>query len=65
VAGRRYGEPGVHHLAGVYAGETYKLYRDGELIAEQADDFAPTPVDAPWAIGGRSTPTPGEVPTPS
>jgi hypothetical protein len=50
-----------HHLAGVYAGGAYRLYRDGELIAEQAEPFGPTPVDAPWAVGGRSTPTPGEA----
>jgi hypothetical protein len=49
-----------HHVAGVYEGDTYKLYRDGELIAEQTETFAPTTVDAPWAIGGRLATTPEE-----
>jgi hypothetical protein len=49
-----------HHLAGVNDGVTYRIYRDGELIAEQADTFTPTRVDAPWAIGGRSTSMPVE-----
>jgi Concanavalin A-like lectin/glucanases superfamily len=42
------------HLAGVYDGRMYRLYRDGELMAAVEDSFAPTRVDAPWAIGGRA-----------
>ncbi len=49
-----------HHLAGTYDGQAYRLYRDGRLMAEREDDFAPTMVDAPWAIGGRSATTPPE-----
>jgi hypothetical protein len=47
-----------HHLAGVYDGETYRLYRDGELIVVHPDAFAPERVEAPWAIGGRSATMP-------
>lgn len=47
-----------HHVVGVYDGQSYRLYRDGVLIAEQADTFAPTRVDAPWAVGGRSATVP-------
>jgi hypothetical protein len=43
-----------HHLAGVYDGRTYRLYRDGELVVEHPDDFAPAQVDSPWAVGGRA-----------
>jgi hypothetical protein len=49
-----------HHLAGVYDGQSYRLYRDGELVAEREDDYAPAPVDASWAVGGRSAPDPAE-----
>jgi hypothetical protein len=49
-----------HHLAGVYDGVTYRLYRDGELVTEHPDGFVPMPIDAPWCIGGRSTPAPPE-----
>jgi hypothetical protein len=45
-----------HHLCGVYDGTSYRLYRNGELIAEQADDVAPMRVEAPWAIGARGMP---------
>jgi hypothetical protein len=50
-----------HHLAGVYDGLNYRLYRDGELIAQVEDRIGPTAIDAAWAIGGRSEPTPGEA----
>ncbi len=49
-----------HHIAGVYDGESYRLYRDGELLAEHADTFTPMQFDAPWAIGGRSATDPSE-----
>lgn len=47
-----------HHLCGVYDGASYRLYRDGEVIAEQADPVAPMRVDAAWAIGARGMPDP-------
>lgn len=47
-----------HHLAGVHDGETYRLYRDGELIVVHPDTFAPQRVEAPWAVGGRSATMP-------
>jgi hypothetical protein len=50
-----------HHLVGVYDGRAYRLFRDAVLVAEQEDSFAPTPVDAPWAIGGRSATMPMET----
>jgi hypothetical protein len=45
-----------HHLCGVYDGERYRLYRDGELLAEQADPVAPMHVEEAWAIGARGVP---------
>lgn len=42
-----------HHLCGVYDGGLYRLYRDGELIAEEADAVAPMRVEEAWAIGAR------------
>jgi hypothetical protein len=50
-----------HHLAGVYDGTSYRLYRDGDLVGLAENRFAPTQVDAPWAVGGRSAPGAGEV----
>jgi hypothetical protein len=49
-----------HHVAGVYDGETYRLYRDGELVVEHPDAFVPMQVDAPWGIGGRAETMPPE-----
>lgn len=48
------------YLVGVYDGRMYRLYRDGELIAAVEDSVAPTRVDAPWAVGGRSAVDPEE-----
>lgn len=45
-----------HHLCGVYDGTSYRLYRDGEVIAEQSDAFAPMRVEEAWAIGARGMP---------
>jgi hypothetical protein len=42
-----------HHLCGVYDGDVYRLYRDGERVAEERDTFAPTQVGAAWGVGGR------------
>jgi hypothetical protein len=50
-----------HHLVGVYDGRYYRLYRDGAVVAETENSFAPTQVDAPWAVGGRSATTPEET----
>jgi hypothetical protein len=49
-----------HYLVGVYDGRMYRLYRDGALIAAVEDSAAPTRVDAPWAIGGRSAVEPDQ-----
>jgi hypothetical protein len=45
-----------HHLCGVYDGERYRLYRDGELLAEREDAVAPMRVEEAWAIGARGMP---------
>jgi hypothetical protein len=45
-----------HHLCGVYDGENYRLYRDGELMAEHADAVAPMRVEEAWSIGARGMP---------
>jgi hypothetical protein len=52
-----------HHLCGVYDGTSYRLYRDGEIIAEQADAVAPVRVDEAWAIGARGMPNPTQPET--
>jgi hypothetical protein len=49
-----------HHLAAVYDGQSYRLYRDGSLLNEQAESFMPIKVDAPWAVGGRSVTDPAD-----
>lgn len=49
-----------HHVAGVFDGSSYRLYRDGELLAEHPDTYEPTTMDANWSVGGRSTQTPPE-----
>jgi hypothetical protein len=41
------------HLAGVYDGTHWRLYRNGEEIASRPDPVGVVAVDAPWAIGGR------------
>ncbi len=45
-----------HHVAGVYDGASYRLYRDGQLVAEQPDVTAPMPVEEAWAVGSRGMP---------
>lgn len=42
-----------HHLCGVYDGRSYRIYRDGELLAARLDNVAPMHVEASWAVGGR------------
>jgi hypothetical protein len=45
-----------HHLCGVYDGARYRLFRDGQLLAEQADPVAPMRVEQAWSIGARGMP---------
>jgi hypothetical protein len=47
-----------HHLCGVYDGAGYRLYRDGQLMAEEVDPVAPLIVEEAWAIGARGMPDP-------
>jgi hypothetical protein len=42
------------HLAGVYDGVQWVLYRDGELVASTPQPLGNFFVDATWAIGARS-----------
>jgi hypothetical protein len=42
------------HLAGVYDGARWVLYRDGELVASTDQPLGNFFVDATWAIGARS-----------
>jgi hypothetical protein len=41
------------HLAGVYDGTRWRLYRNGEEVASTPDSVGAVPVKAPWAIGAR------------
>jgi hypothetical protein len=41
------------HLAGVYDGTHWRLYRNGQEVAATADPVGIVPVDGPWAIGAR------------
>jgi hypothetical protein len=41
------------HLAGVYDGSRWILYRDGEQVAATPQTTGVLRVDAPWAIGAR------------
>jgi hypothetical protein len=41
------------HLAGVYDGSRWILYRDGEQVAATSHPVGVLRVDAPWAIGAR------------
>ncbi|HET9221380.1 MAG TPA: LamG domain-containing protein, partial [Roseiflexaceae bacterium] len=41
------------HLAGVYDGTTWRLYRNGVQIASKADSTGAVPVNLGWAIGSR------------
>ena len=42
------------HLAGVYDGTSWLLYRDGALLATHDDKVGAIPVDAAWAIGASA-----------
>jgi hypothetical protein len=41
------------HLAGVYDGNHWRLYRNGKEMASTPDTVGVVPVNAPWAIGAR------------
>ncbi|MFL5347798.1 MAG: LamG-like jellyroll fold domain-containing protein [Hyalangium sp.] len=41
------------HLAGVYDGARWRLYRNGQELASNPDPVGVLPVNAPWAIGAR------------
>jgi hypothetical protein len=41
------------HLAGVYDGSAWRLYRNGEEIASAPSSIGVLPVSAPWAIGAQ------------
>ncbi|MFG6102783.1 hypothetical protein D0962_12310 [Leptolyngbyaceae cyanobacterium CCMR0082] len=43
------------HLAGVYDGTTWRLYRNGEEIANTDDEVGALQVNTDWAIGGHPT----------
>jgi len=55
VASMPTGDPGTWvHLCGVFDGNAYYLYRNGELAASTADATIPPPdIDASWGIGAR------------
>lgn len=42
------------HLAGTYDGSKWNLYRNGVLLASQADSVGALAFDADWAIGQRA-----------
>ncbi len=44
---------------GTYDGTEWNLYRNGSLIATNADEgIGPNQVEAPWSVGSRATPAP-------
>ncbi len=45
------------HLAGVYDGTTWRLYRNGVEIASTVDSIGAVEVDGAWAVGARGTGT--------
>jgi hypothetical protein len=47
------------HLAGVYDGTAWHLYRNGEPMASQQTTVGPLEVNGPWAIGAAVTPQGG------
>ncbi len=42
------------HIAGVYDGQVWRLYRNGEEVARQESTVGAVPVAADWAIGARA-----------
>jgi hypothetical protein len=53
------------HIAGVYDGQTWILYRDGEEIARQDSTVGAVPVDSDWSLGARALASPPCVPAPA
>src|SRR5262249_36568708 len=49
------------HLCGVYDGVNFSLYRNGALLAQQADAMGAIAGDAPWAMGGRASSEPPDA----
>ena len=45
------------HLAGVYDGTTWRLYRNGTEVGSKEDPVGALEMDADWAIGARGTGT--------
>jgi hypothetical protein len=41
------------HLAGVYDGSRWRLYRNGQEVASNPDPVGVVPVKGAWAIGAR------------
>jgi hypothetical protein len=41
------------HLAGVYDGSRWRLYRNGQEVASNPDPVGALAVQGPWAIGAR------------
>jgi len=41
------------HLAGVYDGSHWRLYRNGKELSSDPDPVGAVPVEGPWAIGAR------------
>ncbi|MBN1887616.1 MAG: Ig-like domain-containing protein [Thermoflexales bacterium] len=41
------------HLAGVYDGSAWILYRNGEEVSRRADTTSTVPVNGDWAVGAR------------
>jgi hypothetical protein len=39
------------HLASVYDGESWHIYRNGELFHSHRTKLGPQAIDGPWAIG--------------
>jgi hypothetical protein len=52
------------HMAGVYDGTTWRLYRNGQEIAKQDSTVGAVPVASDWAIGARAPGVPPCVPMP-
>ncbi|MBD2112833.1 MULTISPECIES: LamG domain-containing protein [Cyanophyceae] len=45
------------HLAGVYDGTHWRLYRNGIALGEQADAIGAIPIDADWGLGAHPNPS--------
>lgn len=52
------------HMAGVYDGQTWHLYRNAEEIAKLDSPVGAVPVASDWAIGARAPGVPPCVPAP-